>query len=469
MTPSSDVNRGDWLTALAALAFVLVTRANGEFLALVVTFVVVTVCFFAMRKIHIRQGVSLLILVVLIFGAANSWRAHQELRDVTTGSYAGIAKVMSDPRNVGYATRIVLEIERDRFVVYAYGSPAWRLAGARVGEQVFVRGYREEFEPGKQSRWISQHVKGRFRVVSVAEQRFAASPLLRSAQRVRDLVSTSASSFNFDERNLFTGLVIGDDTKQSEEMVSAFRKSGLAHLVAVSGQNVAFVLAALSPLLRRLNRRWRTSMTIFILIWFVVITRIEPSVVRAALMAGAAYLSVAMGRPTRTLRLIALTVFAAIAVDPLLAWSVGYFMSVGATLGLCLGAEKLEKLIRGPQWLARLLSATLSAQFGVIPVVIFVFGVPSAFGIVANVLAVPIAGLVMLIGLPLGLFTGVLENLGRSEFATVLMWPVQIGVRWVWWVAEIFARLSVGPVFNLGLWIAVLIVLLALRHRSARV
>ena len=469
MTPSSDVNRGDWLTALAALAFVLVTRANGEILALVVTLVVVIVCFFAMRKMHIRQGVALLILIVLIFGAANSWRARQELRDVTTGSYAGIAKVMSDPRNVGYATRIVLEIERDRFVVYAYGSPAWRLAGARVGEQVFVRGYREEFEPGKQSRWVSQHVKGRFQVVSVAEQRFAASPLLRSAQRVRDLVSASASSFNFDERNLFTGLVIGDDTKQSEEMVSAFRKSGLAHLVAVSGQNVAFVLAALSPLLRRLNRRWRTSMTIFILIWFVVITRIEPSVVRAALMAGAAYLSVAMGRPTRTLRLIALTVFAAIAVDPLLAWSVGYFMSVGATLGLCLGAEKLEKLIRGPQWLARLLSATLSAQFGVIPVVIFVFGVPSAFGIVANVLAVPIAGLVMLIGLPLGLFTGVLENLGRSEFATVLMWPVQIGVRWVWWVAEIFARLSVGPVFNLGLWIAVLIVLLALRHRSARV
>lgn len=136
MTPSSDVNRGDWLTALAALAFVLVTRANGEILALVVTLVVVIVCFFAMRKMHILQGVSLLILVVLIFGAANSWRARQELRDVTTGSYAGIAKVMSDPRNVGYATRIILEIERDRFVVYAYGSPAWRLAGAQVGEQV---------------------------------------------------------------------------------------------------------------------------------------------------------------------------------------------------------------------------------------------------------------------------------------------------------------------------------------------
>jgi len=102
MTPTSDVNRGDWLTALAALAFVLVTRANGESLALVAIIFI-----FAMRKMQVRQGVALLILVVLIFGAANSWRARQELRDVTTGSYAGIAKVMSDPRNVGYATRIV--------------------------------------------------------------------------------------------------------------------------------------------------------------------------------------------------------------------------------------------------------------------------------------------------------------------------------------------------------------------------
>ncbi len=112
MTPTSDVNRGDWLTALAAFAFVLVTRANGEFLALIAIFVVIFVvaifCIFAMRKMQMRQGVALLILVVLIFGAANSWRARQELRDVTTGSYAGIAKVMSDPRNVGYATRIVL-------------------------------------------------------------------------------------------------------------------------------------------------------------------------------------------------------------------------------------------------------------------------------------------------------------------------------------------------------------------------
>ena len=133
--------------------------------------------------------------------------------------------------------------------MHTYGRPAWRLAGAKVGEQVFVRGLRESFARGTESRWMAQHIKGKFRLESVGEQRLVASPILRSVQRVRNLVQLGSDSFEFNDRALLTGLVIGDDTRQSESMIDAFRKSGLAHLVAVSGQNVSFVLAALSPLL----------------------------------------------------------------------------------------------------------------------------------------------------------------------------------------------------------------------------
>ena len=60
-----------------------------------------------------------------------------------------------------------------------------------------------------------------------------------------------------DDAALFTGLVIGDDARQSPEMISAFRSSGLSHLTAVSGENVAFVLALVAPLLRRCSLRGR--------------------------------------------------------------------------------------------------------------------------------------------------------------------------------------------------------------------
>ncbi len=468
MTTSYDVRRADWLIVFGVVVYLCITRASSE-ISIAILLVTAIGFVVAVYRAQLSRQVAILLLLMFVFAALNSRHALSEFNDVQTGEYQGFATVMSDPRNIGAATRITIEIESNRFVVYAYGRPAWRLAGAKVGEQIFVRGQRQAFERGDESRWIAQHIKGKFQIELVGEQRLVAAPLLRSAQRVRDLVSRGAQSFDFADRTLFTGLVIGDDTQQPESMIDAFRKSGLAHLVAVSGQNVSFILAALSPLLSRLKNRFRIFATIGVLVWFVVITRVEPSVVRAATMAGLAFLSVAAGRPTRTMRLIAVTVLVTVIVDPLLAWSVGFFMSVGATCGLCLGAAPLARIIRRPKWLAQLIGATVAAQLGVMPVVILIFGLPSATGIIANVLAVPIAGLVMLFGLPMALCAGLIVDLGLEKLAMILMWPIQVGVRWVWWVAEIFARLKFDGMANLALWLGVFALIIALRHRSSSV
>ena len=462
------MRRADWLIVFGVVVYLCITRASSE-ISIAILLVTAIGFVVAVYRAQLSRQVAVLLLLMFVFAALNSRHALSEFNDVQTGEYQGFATVMSDPRNIGAATRITIEIESNRFVVYAYGRPAWRLAGAKVGEQIFVRGQRQAFERGDESRWIAQHIKGKFQIELVGEQRLVAAPLLRSAQRVRDLVSRGAQSFNFADRTLFTGLVIGDDTQQPESMIDAFRKSGLAHLVAVSGQNVSFILAALSPLLSRLKNRFRIFATIGVLVWFVVITRVEPSVVRAATMAGLAFLSVAAGRPTRTMRLIAVTVLVTVIVDPLLAWSVGFSMSVGATCGLCLGAAPLARIIRRPKWLAQLIGATVAAQLGVMPVVILIFGLPSATGIIANVLAVPIAGLVMLFGLPMALCAGLIVDLGLEKLAMILMWPIQVGVRWVWWVAEIFARLKFDGMANLALWLGVFALIIALRHRSSSV
>ena len=462
------MRRIDWLIVFGVAVYLCVTRASKTVCVAILIAVAIS-CIVARRRSMISRPVASLLILIFVFGAINSQRATNDFANVRLGEYEGYATVMADPQNIGVATRTTLEIGRDRFVVYAYGRPAWRLAGAKVGEQVFVRGLRESFDQGSESRWIAQHIKGKFRLEFVGEQRLVASPIMRSVQRVRDLVQLGSDSFEFNDQALFTGLVIGDDTRQSETMIDAFRKSGLAHLVAVSGQNVSFVLAALSPLLSRLKNRIRIIATLAVLVWFVLITRVEPSVVRAATMAGLAYLSVAFGRPTRTMRLIALTVLLAVIVDPLLAWSVGFFMSVGATCGLCIGAAPLAKLVSRPKWLAQLIGATVAAQLGVMPVVILIFGVPSVTGIIANVLAVPIAGLVMLVGLPMSLFSATISNLGLGEVGDLMMLPIQVGVRWVWWVAEIFAHLRFEGTVNLALWLGVLAGIIALRHRSSSV
>ncbi len=468
MTTSYDARRADWLIVLGVGIYLCMTRAELK-LGILIFMMVVFACVFGVAKSRLSTKTTWLVAVVLMFGLLNSWRATNDYHRTNIGQYSGIAKIASDPRNIGPATRVTLEIESDRFVVYAYGRQAWRLAGCKMGEQVFVRGYRERFDNQSESHWRAQHIKGNFRVEFVGEDRFLSSPLMRSAERVRKLINKGAQSLGFAERSLFTGLVIGDDTQQSDSMIAAFRDSGLAHLVAVSGQNVSFLLAAISPLVSRLHSRNRVLLVLVLLAWFVVITRVEPSVVRAATMAGLAYLTNSIGRPTRTLRLIALTVLLNLMLDPLLAWSIGFFMSVGATLGLCLGAEWMSQVIRRPKWLGQLVGATISAQLGVMPVVIFVFGLPSATGIIANVLAVPVAGVVMLFGLPLSLVAGLIVDLGLEKLAIALMWPIRIGVWWVWWVAKNFAALRFDGLSNLMLWVAVLALIVSVRHRSSSV
>jgi len=470
MTQSYDLWRSDWFIVGLAISTVSATRAAERLLVpTVILAFVLGVMLIAMAIQKMRVSLSIALLSFSLIGLLHGTAAINELRSVKLGNYSGVARVISEPKRSGAATQIILEVADDRFIVYAYGPPAWRLNNVSVGEKIVVSGWRSKLSPERERRLISKHIKGKFEIKSAEERRFTAAPLFRSAQRVRKLIDRGASSFSYDERSLFTGLVIGDDSEQPEQMVVAFRKSGLAHLVAVSGQNVAFVLAGLSPLLRRMPRTMRLLVTCGILIWFVVITQVEPSVVRAAVMAGIATLSISIGRPTRTLRLLGLTVIVTIFLDPLLAWSVGYYMSVGATAGLCLLSGPLTRVIPGPRWLANLIGATVSAQAGVTPAVVFVFGLPAAIGIIANVLAVPIASLVMLAGLPLSLFAGALSQTVFSAIGTAMMWPVFVGVRWVWWVAAIGERLNTTGLFNLGLWIVVLAMILSLLHRSARV
>jgi len=159
--------------------------------------------------------------------------------------------------------------------------------------------------------------------------------------------------------------------------------------------------------LRRLRTWWRFATTIAIIGWFAVITRLEPSVLRASCMAALAALGFALGRDRSPLRLL-FTVMILVVVDPLLVWSVGFWLSLGATFGVVAIAPVLQRRLDGPRWWTNGLSVTLGAQLGVVVPSWLVFGRMPALGIAANLAAVPVAGFVMLYGLPAALVASLL-------------------------------------------------------------
>jgi competence protein ComEC len=248
------------------------------------------------------------------------------------------------------------------------------------------------------------------------------------------LIARGASLLPPDRAALTRGLVIGDDRDEPAAMVERFREAGLSHLTAVSGQNVALLLAAAGPLLRRARPVARWAVTIGLIGWFVVLTRAEPSVLRAGAMAALSATAFVLGRQAEPLRLLALAVTALLLLDPLLAWSVGFWLSVGATAGVTIGATQLAPRLGRLGPLALPVAVTIGAQVGVALPSLLVFGRLSLIGTVANLVAVPVAGLVMLVGLPACLVAG-----AAPPLASVLMAPVGWGVWWVDAVATVGA------------------------------
>ncbi len=265
--------------------------------------------------------------------------------------------------------------------------------------------------------------------------------------------------------SLFNGLVIGDDRFEPPAMVQEFRDSGLSHLTAVSGQNVAYVIAAAAPLIRRLRPASQWAATVVLVVWFVAITRFEPSVVRAGSMAVISVSGYILGRQRAPARVLALAVGVLVVADPLLVWSVGFWMSVMATAGVSVIGPRLRPLIPGPAWLAEPASVSIGAQLGVAPISLAVFGQLPLVAIPANLLAVPVAGFVMLYGLPAGLTAGAF---GRGLIADLIQVPSEVGTRWVATVASLAARLEPpGPV-TVGGWGLVVVIIVVRRLNSHR-
>ncbi len=160
-------------------------------------------------------------------------------------------------------------------------------------------------------------------------------------------------------------------------MMRDFQASGLGHLLVVSGENVAMVLAPIVGLasLLRLTRWPRFGLAVGTVVFFVVMTGAEPSVMRAGVMATIALVGVLIGRPRATGSVLAAAVLVLLVLDPWLVWSIGFQLSVTATAGMVALAspigERLRRFLPAPVALAA--GTTLAAQLGVTPLLLFHF------------------------------------------------------------------------------------------------
>jgi competence protein ComEC len=249
--------------------------------------------------------------------------------------------------------------------------------------------------------------------------------LRRAANRVRGAFGQSLQRvFPRREAGLLMGLALGDTSRLDPRIEESFRATGLSHLTAVSGENLAMFTAPIlgAAMLLRLGRSARLLVGVVAVVFFVLLTGGEPSVLRAAAMAGLTLLGVFLGRPRSPPAILAGAVLLLLGNNPTLVYSIGFRLSVAATAGIAVLAGPLSDRFRWlPRGLALAAATTIAAQAGVTPLLLYHFGVVPLVSVPANLLAFPAVGPAMILGLlaaalgtvahPVGVVIGVLARL----------------------------------------------------------
>ena len=417
------------LVALAALVGgILAGEAGGPgaataLLVVGVVGIVVAVC--------VRGPVARTVLVAIalaVLGAAAMQRALHGLavspltRAIEEHADARVAATLvDDPDARRFDASVLARVDafdgRDagarRVLLTASGDVAAHLRILSAGESLVVRGWCNELA-GFDVRWRWKHAVAEVHVIEIVGVRRAHAPLDRIANELRGLVLAGSTHLHPIDRALLAGFLLGDTRGVPEELTDQFRAAGLTHLTAVSGENVAFVMALFSPVLRRAGLRGRVALALAVLVCFGTMTRWEPSVLRAIAMASVALLAGALGRPTTGLRVLVLAAIALLLVDPFLVHQVGFVLSCGASLGIALFAKPITQRLRGPRWTREVLGVTAAAQLGVAPVIIPVFGSMPLVALPANLVAVPLAAPLTMWGLGAGVVGGLTRPLSPA-------------------------------------------------------
>jgi len=231
----------------------------------------------------------------------------------------------------------------------------------------------------------------------------SSNPLVRAAQAVRaTLLRQVQALFGEREAGLLMGLALGDTSMLDAGDEEHFRATGLGHLLAVSGENVAMVLAPVLGLavLLRLGTRGRFLLGGSTVLFFVVLTGGEPSVLRAGVMAWLVLFGTLLGRPRSSGTVLAGAVLGLLVWDPALVGSIGFQLSVAATAGMVLLASPFAERLRWlPRPVALAAATTMAAQAGVSPVLLYHFHQVPGVTLLANLLAFPAVAPAMLLGL----------------------------------------------------------------------
>jgi ComEC/Rec2-related protein len=286
------------------------------------------------------------------------------------------------------------------------------------------------------------------------------NPVLRAAKKTRSWMQSAISRGLEDSpeiQGLISGMVLGVRDETPEEIEEQFQQTGTLHLFAVSGLNVAIVAQLLWTVGRaaRLSRKWAIALIIPSLFFYAAITGFSTSSVRAALMAGVLLTGYFAERKVLVGNSLAAAAVLILCVDTQQLFSTGFQLSFAVVTAIILLTDPLSKwlyrwcepdpflpsvltgrirrlLQRAWRAVALGIAVSLAAWIGSLPLIIWYFNLITPISVLANLVVVPLAFLVLAVGLmslivaPAVSGLAVIFNNANWGLASAILWAVDL-------------------------------------------
>ncbi|MGQ9706129.1 MAG: DNA internalization-related competence protein ComEC/Rec2 [bacterium] len=203
------------------------------------------------------------------------------------------------------------------------------------------------------------------------------------------------------EGALLKGMLIGERESIPENIVEEFRRAGVIHIIAISGQNLSLIGFATFLILSTfgLSKRLSAIIVMPVIVLYSIMTGFDPPVVRALIMGLLVLTGLVFEFKVSLLNIIGTTMIVFLLFNPSMLFDVSFQLSFSATLGIAILYNPISRFLHHlPTFFTEMVSATLSAQIGVMPLIMYHFYNVSLVSFIANLVIIPISSLTMVIG-----------------------------------------------------------------------
>jgi competence protein ComEC len=305
------------------------------------------------------------------------------------------------------------------------------------------------------------------------------------AQRCQHALYEQYKKMGIDgkELGILSALTLGYREELDRDVQQSFSASGAMHVLAVSGLHTGIVWGILmwiltiggwcKPLYEEKGKRWLLGGILLTLLWiYVFITGLSPSVLRSALMLSFWELSYLMKRHTSHWNPILAAAVIILLINPLALWSVSFQLSFAAVIGIMVIASWMQRHTRlrsgWSKYIGGLLMVSIGAQLATMPLTLYYFGQTSNYFALTNLIVIPLAFVVLLLGLVSLAFSWCMLGEWLGIAAKWGTWIMRQSVEWIEALPYSTTRMDISEMSAGCMYMALVCGILMMRGERVR-